>query len=65
MQVTRTRSKRPANADGTGVVTHAGTRLLVDLADATRPPPALSDALARSRTRHTGYDPGRSLWTWR
>jgi hypothetical protein len=59
MQVTRTRPKLAVTADGTGVVAHAGTRLLADLADATGLTQAFSDALAGLRRRDTGHDPGR------
>ena len=49
------------SADGGGVVSHAGSRLLADLADATTLTAELSavlDGLRRSRSRH---DPGRVL----
>jgi thioesterase domain-containing protein len=41
------------------VVSHAGSRLLADLADATGLTGAFSDALRRLRPRGTGHDPGR------
>jgi hypothetical protein len=41
------------------VVSHAGSCLLADLADATSLTSALSDALCRLRPRGTGHDPGR------
>jgi hypothetical protein len=41
------------------VVAHAGARLLADLAEATGLTGAFSDALAPSRTRRGGHDPGR------
>jgi Transposase DDE domain group 1 len=47
--------------DGRGVVSHAGTRLLADVADATGVSAALSDALAGLRERRSGHDPGRVL----
>lgn len=59
MQITRTRPKLTVTADGTGVVAHAGTRLLADLADATGLTQAFSDALAGLRQREAGHDPGR------
>jgi hypothetical protein len=59
MQVTRTRPKLTVTAGGTGVVAHAGTRLLADLADATGLTQAFSDALTGLRQRDTGHDPGR------
>jgi hypothetical protein len=59
MQITRTRPKLTVTADGTGVVSHAGTRLLADLADATGLTQAFSEALTGIRRRDTGHDPGR------
>jgi DDE family transposase len=47
------------SADGTGVVGHAGARLLADLADATGLTSAYSTALGPLRPRGTGHDPGR------
>jgi len=55
------RSKLVVSADGRGVVSHAGSRLLADLADRTSLTARLSQALvglARPRARH---DPGRVL----
>ncbi|OLE21096.1 MAG: IS1380 family transposase, partial [Actinobacteria bacterium 13_1_20CM_3_71_11] len=59
MQVTGSRPKIVAAADGRGVVGHAGARLLADLADATGLSAAFSDALAPLRVRQSGHDPGR------
>jgi hypothetical protein len=59
MQVTWSRPKIIAAADGRGVVGHAGTRLLADLADATGLTTGFSDALARLRVRQGAHDPGR------
>jgi hypothetical protein len=47
------------SADGHGVVSHAGSRLLADLADVTGLTSAFTDALGRLRPRGTGHDPGR------
>jgi Transposase DDE domain group 1 len=47
------------SADGRGVVSHAGSRLLADLADATGLTGAFTDTLRRLRPRGTGHDPGR------
>ncbi|MFC5204278.1 IS1380 family transposase [Streptomyces kaempferi] len=47
------------SADGSGVVGHAGARLLTDLADATGLTAAYSAALRPLRPRGTGHDPGR------
>jgi hypothetical protein len=59
MQVTGSRPKIVAAADGRGVVGHAGARLLADLADATGLAAAFSDALGPLRVRQSGHDPGR------
>src|ERR1700710_3105716 len=47
--------------DGAGVVSHAGSRLLAGLADGSGLTAAFSDALAGSRERRSGHDPGRVL----
>jgi hypothetical protein len=59
MQVTGSRPKIVAAADGRGVVGHAGARLLADLADATGLSAGFGDALAPLRVRQSGHDPGR------
>jgi hypothetical protein len=59
MQVTGSRPKIVAAADGRGVVGHAGARLLADLADVTGLSAAFSDALGPLRVRRSGHDPGR------
>jgi len=59
MQVTGSRPKIVAVADGRGVVGHAGARLLADLADATGLTSGLSEALGPLRVRQSGHDPGR------
>jgi hypothetical protein len=48
-------------ADGRGVASHAGSRLLGDLARVTGLTGAFSDALAGLRERRPGHDPGRVL----
>ncbi|WP_411143267.1 IS1380 family transposase [Streptomyces sp. x-80] len=53
------RPKVQVSADGSGVVGHAGARLLADLADATGLTAAYSTALRPLRPRGTGHDPGR------
>ncbi|WP_234433143.1 transposase, partial [Streptomyces sp. NRRL S-1824] len=53
------RPKIQVSADGSGVVGHAGARLLADLADATGLTAAYSTALRSLRPRGTGHDPGR------
>jgi hypothetical protein len=47
--------------DGTGVVSHAGTVLLAELADRTGLTAALSEATDSLRERRAGHDPGRVL----
>ncbi|WTE46073.1 IS1380 family transposase [Streptomyces sp. NBC_01622] len=59
MNTTGSRPKLVVSADGRGVVSHAGSRLLADLADATGLTGSLSNALHRLRPRGTGHDPGR------
>ncbi|MEY2231219.1 IS1380 family transposase [Streptomyces sp. BF23-19] len=53
------RPKVHVSADGSGVVGHAGARLLADLADATALTAAYSAVLRPLRPRGTGHDPGR------
>ncbi len=59
MQGIGLRPKIHVSADGSGVVGHAGARLLADLADATGLTAAYSSALKPLRPRGTGHDPGR------
>jgi hypothetical protein len=47
--------------DGRGVASHAGSRLLADLADAAGVSAAFADALGGLRVRRSGHDPGRVL----
>jgi hypothetical protein len=49
------------SADGAGVVSHAGSRLLADLADRTTLTAQLSEAFASRRSPQTVHDPGRVL----
>jgi hypothetical protein len=61
VQATTTRARVTATTDGDGVVSHAGSRLLADVADRTTLTAQLGEVLAvlrRSRARH---DPGRVL----
>jgi hypothetical protein len=48
-------------ADGRGVASHAGSRLLADLADVTGLPQAFGEALGGLRQRRSRHDPGRVL----
>jgi Transposase DDE domain group 1 len=59
MQATRVRPRLVATADGAGVVGHAGTRLVADLAEATGLLARFGEALAGLRQRVIGHDPGR------
>lgn len=59
MHTTGSRPKLVVSADGRGVVNHAGSRLLADLADVTGLTGAFTDGLRRLRPRGTGHDPGR------
>ncbi|XQE78120.1 IS1380 family transposase [Streptomyces microflavus] len=59
VQAIGSRPKFVISADGSGVVGHAGARLLADLADATGLTAAYSTALRPLRPRETGHDPGR------
>ena len=46
-------------ADGEGLVSHAGSALLAEVADKTGLTKALSSGLAPMRERRSGHDPGR------
>ncbi|MFE7980488.1 hypothetical protein [Streptomyces shenzhenensis] len=59
MHVTGSHPKLVVSADGHGVVSHAGSRLLTDLADATSLTATFTDTLRRLRPRGTGHDPDR------
>lgn len=59
VHTTGLRPQLVVSADGCGVVSHAGSRLLADLADAAGLTGAFGDALCGLRPRGTGHDPGR------
>ncbi len=61
MQATTTRPKITATADGEGVVSHAGSRLLADVADRTTLTGQLAEALAGLHKPRARHDPGRVL----
>jgi len=61
VQNTTTRPAVTVTADGRGVASHAGSRLLADLADVTGVPQAFSEALGGLRRRRSRHDPGRVL----
>lgn len=60
MQGIGSRPKLHVSTDGSGVVGHAGARLLADLADVTGLTTAYSTVLRPLRPRGTGHDPGRT-----
>ncbi|WP_034263549.1 IS1380 family transposase [Actinospica robiniae] len=59
MKSTTSRPRLVVSSDGRGVVGHAGSRLLADLAEATGLESAFIDALAGLRQRAGGHAPGR------
>ena len=64
------RARRPGlkvSGDGSGVVNHAGARLLADLADVVGLTSGLSVAMAPTKQRRRGHDRGevRPIWSWR
>ena len=61
MQAISTRPRIIATADSEGVVSHAGSRLLADVADRTTLTAELSGALAGLRKPRARLDPGRIL----
>jgi Transposase DDE domain group 1 len=61
VQATTTRPKITATADGDGVVSHAGSRLLADVADRTMLTGQLAEALELLRKPRARHDPGRVL----
>ena len=61
MHPTTIRPKITVTADGAGVASHAGTRLLVDLAETTTLSGELSVALDGVRGARPRHDPGRVL----
>jgi hypothetical protein len=61
VQNTTTRPVVTVTADGRGVASHAGSRLVADLADVTGLAVAFSQALAGLRERRCRHDPGRVL----
>jgi hypothetical protein len=57
----RTRPRLVVTADGRGVASHAGARLLSDLADAAGLTEGLSAAMAPTKRRRRGHDRGEVL----
>jgi hypothetical protein len=61
VHATRTRPPVEVSADGAGVVSHAGSRLLADLADRSTLSAQLSAVFALRMAPQTAHDPGRVL----
>jgi hypothetical protein len=61
VQAITTRPRITATADGEGVVSHAGSRLLADVADRTTLTAELSGVLTGLRKPRARHDPGRVL----
>jgi len=61
MQVTAARPRVLVSATGVGVVSHAGSRLLADLADRSGLTAELSGVFSDTLTPQTAHDPGRVL----
>ncbi|MCA1835562.1 MAG: IS1380 family transposase, partial [Actinobacteria bacterium] len=61
MQATTTRPKITVTADGAGVVSHVGSRLLADVADRATLAGELTAALEGLRRPRARHDPGRVL----
>ena len=61
MQATTTRPRITATTDGEGVVSHARSRLLADVADRATLTAELGEVLAGLRKRRARHDPGRML----
>jgi DDE family transposase len=61
VQTTSTRPPVVVTADGAGVVSHVGSRLLADVADRTTLTSELSHALGGIKRPRTRHDPGRVL----
>ena len=61
MKPTSTRPRLDVSTDGRGIVNHAGTRLLSDLADGLGLTEALSVAMASTTGRRPSHDRGRLL----
>lgn len=67
MKPTSTRPRVTVTADGAGVVSHVGSRLLADVADHTTLSAELAEALAGLRKSRTVHDPRPGWWIlgWR
>ena len=61
MHATTARTYPVIAVDGAGVVSHAGTALLSEVADRVGLTAAVSEALHGLRSRRSGHDPGRVI----
>lgn len=61
VQTTRSRPRVRVTADGSGVVSHAGSRLLADLATLMGLDGGLAEVAGVGRQRRSAHDPGRVL----
>src|SRR5712671_324983 len=61
VKATKWRPVLKVTADGKGLATHAGSRLLAEMADRSGLTDALSEALAPMCKRRRRHDPGRVL----
>lgn len=61
MKVSRVRPRVKVTTGGRGLVNHAGTRLLADMADATGLTGGISAAMASTKCRRRGHDRGKVL----
>jgi len=59
VKATRARPRVEVTADGKGIVSHAGLRLPAEVADDLGLTEALIDAMAPTRKRRSGHDPGK------
>jgi hypothetical protein len=58
VQATTRRARLTVTADGSGLVSHVGSRLLADFADVSTLTGRLSTALARLASPQSAHDPG-------
>src|SRR5437870_9478635 len=61
VKITKWRPALKVTADGKGVATHAGSRLLAEMADRSGLTDALSEALAPMCKRRRRHDPGKVI----
>src|SRR5438046_10556781 len=61
VKITKWRPALKVTADGKGLATHAGSRLLAEMADRSGLTDALSEALAPMCKRRRRHDPGKVI----